>query len=59
MVFGVLLDTLAGVMAGVIIGIVSGIGIIVLAKENINVLTAVLTVEIGMPAPLENLLKFC
>ena len=52
MLVGVVGDTLSGVLAGITSCVVSGIGVDVSTEININVLTAVTTVEIAVPTPL-------
>lgn len=60
MMVAVLVDVLTGVLTGVMICLaVIDIGVDALAVVNISVLTAVMTVEINMPAPLGKPLFFC
>ena len=56
---GVLVNALADVLTGVIICLVFGIVVDSFCGVNVNVLKAVITVDIGMPTPLEKLLLLC
>ena len=58
-IVGVLSDALTGELTGVPICVVSGTGVDTLAEVNVDILAALMTVEIVISAPLEKPLCFC
>ena len=56
---GVPIDAFSGVLAGVIIFVVSGIGVGALAEVNVELMSAVMNVRIGMSIPSKKPLPCC